>query len=422
MEELVRCVECETDPLAPKHFCECCGRKLPVAESVAPEVHAAPPEPVVETPAPSASRGACESCGGPSSDAPLCESCQSAFQFVIDASAAPNPPQSASEANESAPAPEIEGSTAPEAESKTSGAERVEVMATVPAPTEPVPTEPQAIESLVMESLVTEPERAAVVDETHIVSAQQSTAQRMGLAAAAVIAVAAMGVPLGVWLGMRHRPQPEPTPTAATPVQKAAVTPAPVSPAVAPAKNTEVLAPQPQPVAEAQPTAAVPRLPPASANKPAAAKTVRKAEPARRPVALQAAPVPVVQGLAALPASAIPASQPVAELPRTVTPTPPAGRLFEPGDVDDAPRVATRVAPQVPDDVLKHLGKDVVVVRVLVSQTGHPFRVSLLRRSLGGRSVDDAVVAAVSSWTFSPARKRGEAVSCWMNFGVPIGQ
>ena len=65
---------------------------------------------------------------------------------------------------------------------------------------------------------------------------------------------------------------------------------------------------------------------------------------------------------------------------------------------------------------------DIVVVRVLVSQTGHPFRVSLLRGSRLGRSLDDAVVAAVTQWTFSPARKRGEAVSCWYNFGVPLGR
>jgi TonB family protein len=126
--------------------------------------------------------------------------------------------------------------------------------------------------------------------------------------------------------------------------------------------------------------------------------------------------------LAALPASAVVETRPVVEPPRIVAPTAPAGRLFEPADVDESPRVATRVEPQLPDEVVKQFPKDIVVVRLLVSQTGHPFRVSLLRRSLGGRSLDDAVVAAVSQWTFSPARKRGEAVSCWMNFGVAIGR
>ena len=64
---------------------------------------------------------------------------------------------------------------------------------------------------------------------------------------------------------------------------------------------------------------------------------------------------------------------------------------------------------------------DVVVVRVLVSQNGHPFRVSLLRKSKLGRSLDDAVVEAVTQWTFSPAQKRGEPVSAWYNIGLPLG-
>ena len=162
-----------------------------------------------------------------------------------------------------------------------------------------------------------------------------------------------------------------------------------------------------------------PAVPSAKASTRTPAKTARKFETTPRPIALQPVPVQVVQGLAASP---VVEPQPVAEPARIVAPTPPAGRLFEPADVDESPRVATRVEPQLPDDVVKRFPNDVVVVRVLVSQTGHPFRVSLLRRSLGGRSLDDAVVAAVSQWTFSPARKRGEAVSCWMNFGVPIGR
>jgi TonB family protein len=66
--------------------------------------------------------------------------------------------------------------------------------------------------------------------------------------------------------------------------------------------------------------------------------------------------------------------------------------------------------------------KEIVVVRALVSQSGHPTRVSLLRRSKTGPQLDDVVLAAVNQWTFSPARKKGEPVSCWFNFAVPVGQ
>ena len=84
--------------------------------------------------------------------------------------------------------------------------------------------------------------------------------------------------------------------------------------------------------------------------------------------------------------------------------------------------MATRVEPQLRGDLPDRPANDVAVVRMLVSQDGHPFRVTLLRRSKAGSVVDDAVVAAVTQWTFSPARKRGEAVSCWLNIGVPVGR
>jgi hypothetical protein len=263
------------------------------------------------------------------------------------------------------------------------------------------------VETASVDAAATEPEPVRVT-ENAAVSVQQSTAQWMGLAAAAVIAVAAMGVPLGVWLGTRHQVQPEPRQAAA-----------PLPAASAATKDREVLAPKPQAAAVAQPSTAVPVVPSAKASTRTAAKTARKFETTPRPITLQSVPVQEIQGLAASP---VVEPRPVAETPRSVAPTPPTGRLFEPADVDESPRVATRVEPQLPDDVVKRFPNDVVVVRVLVSQAGHPFRVSLLRRSLGGRSLDDVVVAAVSQWTFSPARKRGEAVSCWMNFGVPIGR
>jgi TonB family protein len=78
------------------------------------------------------------------------------------------------------------------------------------------------------------------------------------------------------------------------------------------------------------------------------------------------------------------------------------------------------VEPKLPADLRNRKVSDVVIVRILVSQSGHPARVNVLRRSKLGPSLDDAVVAAVSQWTFSPARKRGEAVSSWYNVGIPV--
>jgi TonB family protein len=109
-----------------------------------------------------------------------------------------------------------------------------------------------------------------------------------------------------------------------------------------------------------------------------------------------------------------------AEAPRS--PAVPTGRVFQQNDVDESAKIATRVEPQLPGDLPVRPPNDVVVVRVLVSQTGHPSQVSLLRGSRLGRSSDDAVVAAVTRWTFSPARKKGEAVSSWFNIGVPLSR
>ncbi len=102
-------------------------------------------------------------------------------------------------------------------------------------------------------------------------------------------------------------------------------------------------------------------------------------------------------------------------------PTAPTGRFFESNDVDQPPRVASRVAPRLPANLPAGADKKIAVARVLVSSTGHPYHVSLLRGSTLGRASDEAVVAAVTQWTFSPAKKRGEAVNCWYNIGVPLG-
>ena len=85
-------------------------------------------------------------------------------------------------------------------------------------------------------------------------------------------------------------------------------------------------------------------------------------------------------------------------------------------------KVATRVEPTVPDDLRDRQFNEVVIVRVLVTQSGHPQAVNLLRKSRAGVALDNAIVAAVKQWTFVPGRRRGEAVSCWYNLGVAVGK
>jgi TonB family protein len=113
----------------------------------------------------------------------------------------------------------------------------------------------------------------------------------------------------------------------------------------------------------------------------------------------------------------LPEASPAAAPP---PPAAPQGRFFEPTEVNETPRVVTRVEPDVPEDLRSRARNDVVIIRMLVSQSGRPSRVSVLRRSKTGPRLDEAVIAAVNQWTFSPAKKRGEPVNCWFNMGVPV--
>jgi hypothetical protein len=238
---------------------------------------------------------------------------------------------------------------------------------------------------------------------------------------AAVVTIAVIGVPLGVWLGTtRSRPGSGRRPQLAASIDPLPTHPSARSAFAEPAmRDRGITSAKPQVTYSVQvkATAPVPSSGPARSRVPAT--VVRQADSANRQVASVPAAAPVIEAPEPSPPPPVREQQVVAE-PRVVARVPPAGRLFEPSDVDEAPRVATRVEPQLPGDLQEHPANDVAVVRMLISQDGHPFRITLLRRSKAGRPVDDAVVAAVTQWTFSPARKRGEAVSCWLNVGVPV--
>jgi len=262
--------------------------------------------------------------------------------------------------------------------------------------------------------------KPAVVSKRPIVSAPSHRRTRaMMLAAAVVVMVAAIFVPQAArWLGIQ-RPQqtaregePEhPTPVAekVTVAKRRAAPRNTLSAAEASTKGRESTPAAPQAAASARLKGTTSARPPGD-----------QPNPSTRQVAAVVAPGPATEARA--PVVAPPRQVPVAAEPqRSIEREAPIGRFFEPTDVDQSPQIATRVEPRLPDLPVRAVN-DVVVVRVLVSQTGHPFRVNLLRRSKVGRSLDDAVVAAVTQWTFAPARKRGEAVSCWYNIGVPLGQ
>jgi protein TonB len=422
-----------------------------------------------------ASQTCCESCARPAEIDGLCDACYRAFASVLEGTSGP-----ADKELPPAPAHSIAVGEVPEA------APAIESLISLIAfdRLEPVPATPidEPVYEAVSAQAETEPDEAppaALAPEAPI--AAEATTQRsepspdvqsatapsrasssisrrvrlVGAAAAVTLIAAAVGVPLGnLWLARqapvpvseakvehrrreskakatmpvtrttkRTRTNGPPTP-AAKPRVSAAATMQPRSGTAVRASRSGA-APRPIAALRAEST---PRT--GSAQHQPAPPPIASARPQPRPVhpvrqsnrepALIAAIGPRSE-LAV--DSTLPAFETVEARPAALeAPTMPSGPFFELRQVDQTPTVASRIEPQVPEDFQHTMQGEIVVVRVLVSQAGQPSFVRLLRRSKAGLALDDAVLAAVKRWTFTPALKRGQSVSCWFHVGVPVGR
>jgi protein TonB len=257
----------------------------------------------------------------------------------------------------------------------------------------------------------------------------------IGAAIAVLVAVVALGLPLSkLWLGgqetsafiRQDQPKPPVKQASASPDEREAAPAAVATSSTVTRAAAEPSAPATVQAAPKVPAAKIPpvalKVSPAATSRTATAKvppksakptgSMRLAGPVTAPAPVAAAPVPEVA-----PPTPVAASEPKPEAPLA-----PVGPFFETRDVNETPRVASKVEPQVPDDLRDRPLNEIVIVRVLVTQAGQPHMVNLLRRSKAGPSLDDAIVAAVRQWSFVPARKRGEAVSCWYHVGVPVNR
>jgi protein TonB len=100
----------------------------------------------------------------------------------------------------------------------------------------------------------------------------------------------------------------------------------------------------------------------------------------------------------------------------------PLGKLFEVSQVDERPTVTHHFDPVLPARLGTSPHPVVVIVRVLVSPGGRAAEASTLRNPTNDEGVSAAAVATVRQWTFSPAKKKGQPVSCWYNVGVAFKQ
>ena len=400
----------------------------------------------------------CDSCGGPAEGGGLCAVCKRTFEGVLNQDDEPlAPPQITSEA----PATEVKSAADIEALFDQFASARAnppvveepveEAVIAKPILIEPKPIlleieeEPAAVLAPppIVEEPVRKPAPVEAVPETETATPAPTRAvvaprrglRGLGAVAAAAIVIATIGIPLSkLWLSRQEIvvvQQPEPpvrkaatagrtAPTAAPVPEKPVATKEPVVAAVAPKVETRVA---PRPMATPAPTR-VPAPPPAPSTTPALATPPRPAPKPTRPPDQSAVEAPVL-AVNAPSAASLPAAEPVtvAAPPTPSTPGPSAaarGPLFETNDVDRAPQVTERVEPDLPDGA-DQARQEIVIVRVLVSQAGNPTLVSLLRPSKSGSALDAAVVDAVKRWTFAPAVRRGEAVSCFLNVAVPVG-
>ena len=415
----MRCDDCKDVPTERHLFCDCCGRRLS-APAETPAQNAAAAEPHLAR---------CESCGAPSGDMDLCPACQEAFQSVLETKRNAEPaPLSQDPIAAVFEAALEQAKTAPLArpviaEPEVPSAPPIVAMAPpiVPAPM-PAVVEPAPQPVLKPQQVLKPPQvRSAPVEKKPArMSAPQpivpparpagNATRTVGIALATVVIAGAIGIPLGQHFATRQAA------TAASEPEPANV---PAAQATAGERRTT---PQPAPAPKPEPAPAFVETPPPAPKPVAAAPSrpapVRASRTSRQPNPSAAASVPLTPAAAAV-AEVLPAPEPVAPPPPAPEPAAPVGPFFQVNQVNQPPQVVSRVEPNVPADVQGAVN-DVVIVKVLVSQAGEAAIVNLVRRSRSGAAVDDAVVAAVKQWTFAPAKKRGEAVSCWFHVGVPV--
>jgi TonB family protein len=106
--------------------------------------------------------------------------------------------------------------------------------------------------------------------------------------------------------------------------------------------------------------------------------------------------------------------------PEISQPTPPAAERVDSAasPIETPPRILRIIKPPYPLIALKaHIG-GIVILRVLVSETGAPIDIEILKGVRGG--ITEAAVGAVRGWTFEPARRDGVAVQAWMTIPIPF--
>ena len=143
------------------------------------------------------------------------------------------------------------------------------------------------------------------------------------------------------------------------------------------------------------------------------AQRQREAEASARQAALAA----TAAAIAAFTPTPAPTAVVVAQAPPTATqPPPPTSTPLPAREVP--PGILKIVKPIYPPVALQARIGGLVMLRVLVSETGQPLQVEVLRGATAG--LTEAAVAAVKQWKFTPARKGDTPVQAWTTVPIPF--
>jgi protein TonB len=123
-----------------------------------------------------------------------------------------------------------------------------------------------------------------------------------------------------------------------------------------------------------------------------------------------------VTAVAAASPTPLPTAVVVAQLPEPTIPPPPTATPEPANEVP--PAILKVVKPLYPPVALQARVGGLVILRVLVSETGQPLDIEVVRAGKAG--LTEAAIAAVKKWTFTPARKGDTPVRAWTTVPIPF--
>ena len=188
----------------------------------------------------------------------------------------------------------------------------------------------------------------------------------------------------------------------------------------------ELIQPKQEPPKIIQPKVIQPKIPPVT-QQPKVPPVVQKVQSVTKPAppvakvesnpVAQAQPTKVISQQTTAPVEAAPKAQVQAEPVAKAAPSAPVAKDLPVTEAKGYAGYLSNPSPEYPEQALDRGWEGSVMLRVKVSSSGSPLVVNL-QSSSGKKVLDDAAIATVKRWKFSPALKGSTPVEGWVD--VPI--